>query len=90
LEDGKLIEFYESVQELLWNEAAHRFGVVPSKLNRQYVTEIMGKNGIPKARIEEYFKILEECEWALYAPGGAEANPHRVLIEAERLIASFK
>lgn len=90
LAEGKMVLFYESIQEALWNEAAQRFGVIPSKLNRHYVSAVMAKNAIPKETIDSYFKILEECEWALYVPSGAESSPHRILIEAERLIASLQ
>ena len=90
LEDGKMIEFYELIQELLWNEAAQRFGVLPSKLNRHYVTNVMTRNGITSDKIAEYFSILDECEWALYAPAGTETNPYAVLIRSENLLTSFR
>jgi len=90
LEEGKTIAFYELIQELLWNEAAERFGVLPSKLNRHYVTNTMSKGGISADKIQEYFSILDECEWSLYAPAGTETNPYAVLIRSENLLNSFK
>ena len=90
LAEGQMILFYESIQEALWNEASQRFGVIPSKLNRHYVSAVMTQNAVPKESIDTYFKLLDECEWALYVPAGTELSPHRVLTEAERLIASFR
>ncbi len=89
LSGGKMILFYESIQEALWNEAAQRFGVIPSKLNRHYVSAVMAQNAIPKESIAAYFKILDDCEWALYAPSGAQSNPAQILTDTEKLIEGF-
>ena len=90
LSEGKMILFYESIQEALWNEAAQRFGVIPSKLNRHYVRAVMAQNTVPKESIDIYFKILDECEWALYAPSGNPGDPHEVFARTAELIRSLR
>ena len=90
LQTGDSVLFYESIQEALWNEASFRFGVVPSKLNRQHVSRVMEQKGVSAENLKDFFQIMGECEWALYSPAGSNSNPQGLLLKTEQLLEVIK
>jgi hypothetical protein len=42
-----------------------------SELNRDNISDVLERKAIDKELIENFIAILDECEFARYAPGGS-------------------
>jgi hypothetical protein len=71
--------FYHEVQQALWHVVEETYQVLPSKMNKHYITQLLAEKGMPAETIHDFSAILDECEWALYTPGQS-VNSMEVLV----------
>jgi hypothetical protein len=71
--------FYHEVQQALWHVVGETYQVLPSKMNKHYITQLLAEKGMPTETIQDFSAILDECEWALYTPGQS-VNSMEVLV----------
>ena len=78
--------FYHEVQEALWNVVALKYHVLPSQMNKYHVTELLDEKGVAASTIRSFSAVLDECEWALYAPVTDKNDMTELLVKAEQTV----
>jgi hypothetical protein len=75
--------FYYELQQALWQVIADTYKVLPSKMNKYHITQLLTEKQVPAETISNLLTILDECEWALYTPGQSVSNMENLMGKAE-------
>jgi hypothetical protein len=78
--------FYHEVQQALWHVVEETYQVLPSKMNKHYIAQLLAEKGMPAETIQDFSAILDECEWALYTPGQSVNSMEVLISKAEGLL----
>ncbi|WP_166437037.1 BatD family protein [Niastella caeni] len=78
--------FYHEVQQALWQVVADTYQVLPSKMNKHHITQLLAGKGMPAETIHNFSAILDECEWALYTPDQSVHSMGALMGKAEELV----
>lgn len=82
--------FCQEIQKALWKMVAEKCQVVPSALNKQNVAGALAAKGMPADTIQRLVTVLNECEWALYAPDQQVDDMKRIFYEARTLLQQLQ
>lgn len=86
---GKETEFYDELTKALWSYVSDKFNIALSALTIDTVREFLMNNSIEESLIQDLIDVLNQCNFARYAPSGTAAN--RDLLErSEHLISAFQ
>ena len=77
--------FYHELEQALWQLIATRYNVLPSSLNKQTVLQVLQDNQVPAAIIEDYSRLMQELEWALYTPDQSAHDMTNLYQQAKRI-----
>lgn len=78
--------FYHEVQQALWQVVGDAYKVLPSKMNKYHISQLLSEKGVPGDTVRSLLAILDECEWALYTPGQSVNSMETMLGKAEGLL----
>ena len=65
---GKKEAFYIALERALHNYLKAKLHVETSEISREKIAEILDKKQVDKTTIEEFGKVLENCDYARYTP----------------------
>jgi hypothetical protein len=82
--------FCQEIQKALWKMAAEKCQVAPSALNKQNVAGALAAKGMPAKTIQSLTTVLNECEWALYAPDQQVEDMKRIFYETRTLLQQLQ
>ena len=74
-EQGK---FYDEVLRALWGYVADKFNMSQESLNKENIEQSLTSRNVPDEQIQQFIKVLNDCEFARYAPGDANENMENV------------
>ena len=60
--------FYEEVLKAMWGYVSYKLNIAASNLNRDNISDILTKRGVDSALIQNFMAVLDNCEYARYAP----------------------
>ena len=63
-------KFYEETLKALWGYMSDKLGIPVAKLSRENVRDTLRKNQIPEHDTNQFLELLDNCEFARYAPSG--------------------
>lgn len=86
---GKETEFYDELAKALWSYVSDKFTIPLAALTIDTVREFLMQNNIENSLIQDLIDVLNQCNFARYAPSGAAAN-RELLERSERLILAFQ
>jgi len=66
--------FYDEVIHALWGYLSDKLNIPVSELSRDTVKETLQKHNISEDIIANFLKVIDDCEFAKYAPA-SESNP---------------
>lgn len=69
LNAGNKTRFYEEINKALWGYASDKLDIPMSRLNRDIVKQSFQNKGVENSQIEKFMHIIEQAEFARYAPG---------------------
>ncbi|WP_369411515.1 BatD family protein [Longitalea luteola] len=78
--------FYREVQDALWKVVATNWQVLPSRLNKYHITQLLREKQVPAETIRHFSAILDECEWALYTPGQSVSSMESLMGKTEGVL----
>ena len=52
----------------MWGYVSYKLNIAASNLNRDNISEILTKRGVESALIQNFMEVLDNCEFARYAP----------------------
>ena len=68
LKKGLLSAFYEELHKALLGYVSDKFAMDASELGKDSISEKLTERGVEKETVAEYIALLDECEYARYAP----------------------
>lgn len=74
LKDNNKEHFYEEVLKALWGYMSYKLNIDMADLKRDNINEILSQRGVDDSSIKEFIEVLDETEYARYAPGANSGN----------------
>ncbi|MBI3500607.1 MAG: protein BatD [Bacteroidetes bacterium] len=78
--------FFVNVLSALYNYVGNKMNISTSEQSKEKVIEVLKKKNISEETINELVKLMDECEFARYAPGLQSGNLQEVYNRAENSI----
>lgn len=67
-------KFYDEVLHALWGYVADKFNMSQEDLNKEHIEQSLISRNVPDDQISQFIKVLNDCEFARYAPGDVNEN----------------
>ncbi len=90
LSNNKKNEFYDEVLKTLWGYISDKLSIPVSQLSKDNIELELTKCGIPEELINRFMMILNECEFARYAPGDDNKAMDKVYSSAVEIISKME
>ena len=90
LKNNHAEKFYESVIKALWGYLSDKLSIPVADLNRQKASECLLLRGIDQETVSELMKIIDDCEFARYAPAAFSGTMKDVYDGAARVMGIFE
>ncbi|MDR3184022.1 MAG: BatD family protein [Prevotellaceae bacterium] len=90
LKNGDRNNFYEEVSRALWGFLTDKSALMPADLSQESAREVMQRKHAEEADIETYLHLLDECEFARYAPDAGRSEMEKVYHDATQIISKFE
>lgn len=87
---GETDRFYDEMLAALWGYMSDKLKMPPSELTRQNISEKLRERGIPENVMAQFIALLDECEFAKYAPAAAKGNMQPVYDQGVVVINSLE
>lgn len=69
---GQRERFYDEMLVALWGYVGAKLNIPTSELNRQNVAQRLSEAGASQEVVDQFVGVLDDCEFAKYAPGSGE------------------
>ena len=69
---GEREKFYDEMLVALWGYVGAKLNIPTSELNRQNVAQRLSDAGASQEIVDRFVGVLDDCEFAKYAPGSGE------------------
>lgn len=90
LKNNKAEQFYESVIKALWGYLSDKLSIPVAELNRDKASASLLARGVEQETVNELMKIIDDCEFARYAPAAFSGTMKEVYDGAARLMGIFE
>ena len=82
--------FYESVIKALWGYLSDKLSIPVADLNRERASASLLKRGIDQEVVNELMKIIDDCEFARFAPAAFSGTMTEIYDGAARVMGIFE
>lgn len=82
--------FYDEVLRTLWGYIADKLNINTAELNKDNVKDKMLAANISEDMVNTFINLLNECEFARYAPGNKEEGMDRIFRSAQDVILAIE
>ena len=69
MKDNNQNGFYEGLSQALWGYISDKLNIVRSQLSMETVKEMMLNKNVSEDIVNEFIDLLNNCEFARFAPG---------------------
>lgn len=83
-------KFYDEVLRALWGYVADKFNMSQETLNKENIAQSLQERQVPEENINQFLKVLNDCEFARYAPGDPNENMENVYNSAIDAISKME
>lgn len=90
LAENKKNEFYDEILKALWGYTSDKLAIPVSRLTKDNVTDELSAIGVPAELIKELLDVLNEGEFARYAPGDASAAMDKLYAMSMNVISKME
>ncbi|MDE7421292.1 MAG: BatD family protein [Muribaculaceae bacterium] len=90
MKSGDREKFYDEMLIALWGYVSAKLNIPTSELNRQNVAQRLSDAGASEESINGLLSVLDDCEFAKYAPGSGEDELKQVYERGSEVINSFE
>ena len=90
LKNNQAEKFYESVIKALWGYLSDKLSIPVAELNRERASSTLSAKGIDQAVINELMKIIDDCEFARYAPAAFSGTMKEIYDGAAKVMGIFE
>lgn len=82
--------FYESVLKAFWGYLSDKLSIPVANLKRETAIEGLQKRNVDESLIGEFLKVVDQCEFARFAPSGGNQAMQEVYDNAEKVISKME
>jgi len=82
--------FYEEIHRALWGYVGDKLGVPPADHAKERICLLLTERKAPQELITEFSDLIEECEFARYAPAPGAGALDKVYDRALSLISKLE
>lgn len=90
LAENKKNEFYNEVLKALWGYISDKLSIPVSQLSKDNIEAELTNYGVQEALIAEFIGVLNECEYARYAPGNENEAMDKVYSASVEVISKME
>lgn len=90
LAENKKNEFYDEVLKALWGYISDKLSIPVSQLSKDNIEVELTNYGVQEALIAEFIGVLNECEYARYAPGNENEAMDKVYSASVEVISKME
>lgn len=90
LAENKKNEFYDEVLKALWGYISDKLSIPVSQLSKDNIEAELTNYGVQEALIAEFIDVLNECEYARYAPGNENEAMDKVYSASVEVISKME
>ncbi len=90
LKTNKPEQFYEAVIKALWGYLSDKLTIPVADLNREKAAERLLSKGIDQETVTELMKIIDDCEFARYAPAAFSGTMNEIYDGAAKVMGIFE
>lgn len=90
LAENKKNEFYDEVLKALWGYISDKLSIPVSQLSKDNIEAELTNYGVQEALITEFIGVLNECEYARYAPGNENEAMDKVYSASVEVISKME
>lgn len=82
--------FYDEILKAVWGYLGDKFSLPVAELSRNNVSELLEEKNVDKTNIEQLIGIVNECEFARYAPGGNSSQMSTIYNSTIEIISKLE
>lgn len=90
LKTNQAEKFYEAVIKALWGYLSDKLSIPVAELNRERASESLLAKGISQEVVSELMKIIDDCEFARYAPAAFSGTMNEIFDGAAKVMGIFE
>ncbi|MDR0560217.1 MAG: BatD family protein [Prevotellaceae bacterium] len=90
LKTGDATGFYEEVSKALWGYIGDKLNMQSSELSRDNIQEKLSLQNVPEENTALLMAVIDNCEYARYAPGGGRKGMEEIYNEAVKAITKLE
>jgi hypothetical protein len=90
LKNNQAEKFYEAVIKALWGYLSDKLSIPVSDLNRETATDNLLKKGVDQESVSELIRIIDDCEFARYAPAAFSGTMTEIYDGAAKVMGIFE
>lgn len=62
-------KFYDELLKAIWGYLSDKFNIPQSDLSRDNAIDLLNKHNVDEATVKQFIELVDNCEFARYAPG---------------------
>lgn len=86
MDKGDTSGFYKETVNALWSYLGDKLNIPQGELSKEKVRTGLANKGVGEDMIQEYIRLVDQCEFAQFAPGGANEKMANLYGESIQLI----
>ena len=86
MKKGEKSAFYDEVIKALWGYLGDKLSIPVSSLSRETARDKLNNRQVNETLIEEFIQVIDNCEFAKYAPAGAQDQIEQNYERATKII----
>jgi len=90
LKNNQQEQFYEAVIKALWGYLSDKLSIPVADLNREKAAASLLEKGISQEVVSELMKIIDDCEFARYAPAAFSGTMTEIYDGAAKVMGIFE
>lgn len=90
LKEKKQNEFYDEVLKAMWGYISDKLSISVSELSKDNIEEKLTQKNVSSAMISDFIKVLNDCEFARYAPGNQTEKMDNIYSSAIDIISKIE
>jgi len=89
LAENNVAPFYEELSKAIWGYFSDKMNIPPSEISNEKIESLLSEKGMAKETTSELMEIIEQCEFARFAPGSVSDNLSDVYEKTANIITKI-
>ena len=86
IDNSDFDSFFEEIEKSLWGYFAYKFKVNAANLSKETIADYFSKSEIKKDIESQFISLLNECEFARYAPANNKSTKMDTILKKAQII----